>query len=100
MNPQEPAVVHEPDHKRFRLQIGSHTAYTEYIRAGNRIVFSHTEVPPPLEGQGVASRLARTALDYARAEGLRVMPLCPFVAGFIRRHPEYKDLLQAGFRVD
>lgn len=57
-------------------------------------------MPPGLEGQGVGSKLAQTGLNYARREGLRVMPLCPYIAGYISRHPEYKDLLQPGVRVD
>jgi predicted GNAT family acetyltransferase len=62
-------------------------------RPGDRIVLLHTEVLPYAEGGGVGSRLVAGALDDIRARGLRVVPLCPFVAGYIRRHPEYADLV-------
>ncbi|AZM51167.1 GNAT family N-acetyltransferase [Streptomyces sp. WAC 06738] len=64
-----------------------------YIRTPELIAFVHTEVPPEYEGRGVGSALARTALDEARAANLRVLATCPFFAGWIARHPEYKDLL-------
>ena len=60
------------------------------------ITFTHTEVDPEFEGQGVGSALARYALDQAREAGLRVRPLCPFIARWIRRHPDYADLVVAG----
>ena len=56
------------------------------------------EISLELEGQGIAGRLVRTALDYARAQKLKVMPLCPFTAGFIHRHAEYQDLVLEGYR--
>jgi predicted GNAT family acetyltransferase len=65
----------------------------EYRRDGSRIVYTHTVVPPYLEGHGIAGRLAWHALDYAREEGLTVVPLCPYVADYIDRHPEYADLV-------
>jgi hypothetical protein len=58
------------------------------------LVLVHTEVPPALEGRGLASRLARAALELARARGVKVIVLCPFVAAFIERHPEFKDLVR------
>jgi predicted GNAT family acetyltransferase len=66
-----------------------------YLQSPGRIVFVHTEVPPELRGRGIASELARRALDYARREGLRVVVQCPFVAGYLRAHPEYADLLES-----
>ncbi len=57
------------------------------------IVLVHTEVAPTEEGQGTGSRLVRDALDDIRARGLRVAPVCPFVAAYLRRHPEQRDLV-------
>ena len=57
------------------------------------IVLVHTEVEPQAEHSGVGSRLVQGALDDIRARGLRLVPLCPFVAAFLRRHPEYADLV-------
>src|SRR5258706_861290 len=62
--------------------------------AGDRITLVHTEVLPDAEGMGVGSRLARGALDDARARGLKVTVVCPFIAAYLRRHPgEYEDLV-------
>ena len=68
-------------------------AATWYRRHRGKIIFTHTEVPPELEGHGVGGALARAALTYARKEGLRVVPLCPFIAAFIKRHKEFQDLV-------
>lgn len=56
-------------------------------------MFTHTDVDDAYSGQGLAARLARTALDTARDRRLRVTPLCPYIAGYIRKHPEYVDLV-------
>jgi len=58
-------------------------------------VFTHTEIDPEFEGKGLGSQLARGALDAVRAEGSRVVPLCPFMAGYIERHPDYQALVDA-----
>jgi predicted GNAT family acetyltransferase len=63
-----------------------------YSERGGVIDMRHTEVPAALEGRGVANELARAALDYAREKKLRVIPTCPFVRSYIRRHPQYADL--------
>ncbi len=68
-------------------------AVTEYKLARGMMIFTHTEVPPVFEGQGVAGKLVRTALEHARAAGLAVWPVCPFVRSYIRRHPEFQDLV-------
>ena len=85
---------------RFELSVEGQTAVTEYMMPGDKIIFTHTEVPVALEGNGVAGLLAKTALEWAKEQGLKVMPLCPYVAGYIKRHPEWKALLLEGFRVD
>jgi predicted GNAT family acetyltransferase len=59
------------------------------------MVLLHTEVPQPLEGQGLAAKLTRFALDFAREKHLRVVPLCPYTSSFLRKHKEYQDLVSA-----
>ena len=87
-------VRDNPAASRFELACDTAIAFVEYRReADNRIVLTHTEVPEALTGQGVGSRLARGTLDRLRANGLTVVPRCEFVAAFIGRHPEYRDLL-------
>ncbi|MFZ4519312.1 MAG: GNAT family N-acetyltransferase [Microthrixaceae bacterium] len=89
-----PEVVHVPDQRRFELLLGAErVGLAEYVRRGGRYVFVHTEVDPRLEGRGLGTVLIRTALDTARAEQAEVVPLCPFVAAFIERHPDYRDLV-------
>ena len=82
-----------PAASRFEMTSGDSTAFMEYRRAGDRIVLTHTEVPEALSGRGVGSKLVRGVLDALRAEGAKVVPRCGFVAAYIGRHPEYRDLL-------
>ena len=91
-------VIHNTAAKRFEISLDGQLAFSKYLLAGEMIVIEHTEVPVELEGKGLASLIVRTALDYARAQKLKVMPLCPFTAGFIHRHPEYQDLVLEGYR--
>lgn len=73
-------------------------AIAQYSLDGDRIIFTHTAVPPAHEGQGIGSALIRFALKSARDRGLKVVPLCPFVAALMRKHPEEQDLLDPEFR--
>ncbi|QIX25827.1 N-acetyltransferase [Nocardioides sp. JQ2195] len=86
-------VQDNKDQNRFEARIDGQVAgFAEYVREGDRITFTHTEVS--VEGQGVGSALARQALDAVRAEGgLVVVPRCPFIKGWIEKHPDYQDLL-------
>lgn len=96
---QIPIANNEAAH-RFEARVGDHLAVADYtLTKQNMLVFTHTEVPEALAGQGLASKLIRFALDHARAEHLTVMPLCPFVKAFILRHPEYRDLVTPGFHL-
>jgi len=81
------------DH-RFELDVEGHTAFAHYRLAPGVITFTHTEVPKELSGRGIGSQLARGALEAARAQGLTVVAECPFVAGYIAKHPEFSDLLR------
>ncbi len=92
-------VVHQPDKKRFAILLDGKEAVLEYIPAKKYLVFTHTEVPQSHEGKGLASRLAHTGLEYAKEVNQPVLPLCPYVAMYIRRHPEYKPLVLPGFNV-
>jgi predicted GNAT family acetyltransferase len=90
-------IQHDEAGSRFYLQGESGTAFINYRRDNGAMLFLHTEVPPEMKGGGIGSMLVRAALDYARSLGLRIVPLCPFVAAWIRRHPEYgKDVQQPG----
>lgn len=92
-------ILHLEDARVFQTEIDGKKGVVEYLQVANRIIFTHTEVDPALEGRGIASQLARHVLEYAREKGFEVMPLCPYIAGYINRHPEYKTLLMKGVNV-
>lgn len=83
-------IENNPAEKRFQVEVDGHLAQLQYIETAHNITFTHTEVPEELEGQGIGSRLAKHALDYAVEHELRIIPVCPFVASYIRRHAEYQ----------
>lgn len=87
-------IVNNRAEHRYELAVGGHIAATYYDIAGGVITFVHTEVPPELGGQGIGSKLVKGALDQVRADGLRVVAQCPFVKGWIDKHPDYADLLK------
>lgn len=78
---------------RFEMAIEGQTAFVTYRRGEGIIYLNHAEVPPELEGRGIGGKLVRATLDAVRAEGLKVVPRCSFVAAFIRRNAAYQDLL-------
>ena len=95
-DPTVPAVRHDAAAQRFEIVLGDYRSVVDYTIDGDRVVFTHTLVPPELRGRGVAEKLVRAALDWARQERKRVVPMCSYVAKFIERHPEYRDLLAEG----
>jgi uncharacterized protein len=87
-------LADDADGERFVARLdGAVVGAAYYVRRGDRIVFTHTEVDDAHEGHGIGSALARYALDAARAEGKRVVPRCPFIAAYIARHADYADLV-------
>lgn len=92
MSESTPDVVRNDAQHRFEIHQDGQLAQLTYDESGDEIALVHTEVPPSLEGDGYGSALAQAALEYARAEHLRVIPSCPFVAAYIQKHPQYQDL--------
>jgi uncharacterized protein len=88
-------VVDNPDKNRFELDIDGHMAAAHYRLASGVITFTHTEVPSALAGRGIGSKLAGGALDLVRAKRLKVIAQCEFIAGYLKKHPDYADLLAA-----
>jgi uncharacterized protein len=87
-------VTDVPQAGRYEARAGDRVlGQANYQRQGDRVVFTHTEVDPDAEGSGVGGTLVRGALDDVRAHGLRVVPRCSFVRGYIERHPDYADLV-------
>ena len=93
-------VVNNEAEKRFEVNLDGKIAKLQYMRHGGDIYYTHTEVPKEFEGQGVASAMAKSALDFARENGLTVYPTCPYVSSYIRRHKEYQDLVPHTPRAD
>jgi predicted GNAT family acetyltransferase len=87
------AIRHEPAARRFAADVGGKAAYITYRELDPKLLeLNHTYVPPERRGGGIASQLTARALEYARERGFRVVPSCPFVAAYIERHPEYREL--------
>ncbi|MGZ3377549.1 MAG: GNAT family N-acetyltransferase [Phenylobacterium sp.] len=83
---------------RFEVSLDGETAFADYHLHPDHITLPHTVVPPAFEGKGVGSALAKAALGYAREHGLTVKPVCPFIAGYIQKHPEWADIVDPTFR--
>ena len=87
------SVVHNPDENRFESIVIGHTAVLDYMLTDETITFTHTGVPPAIENRGIGSRLAKAGLEYARENKLKVRSLCWFVSKYMRRNPEYQELI-------
>jgi predicted GNAT family acetyltransferase len=90
-------VVDNEERSRYELRVDdSVVGCIPYAAIGESIVLIHTDIEPGHEGRGFGSRLVSGALDDIRARGLTVVPVCPFVRSYLRRHPEYQDLVAHG----
>ena len=87
-------VTNNEQKSRYETTVDGHQAWAAYNRDGDTITFTHTEVDPELEGKGIAGAVVKHALDEARAQKLGVVAACSYVASYVRRHPEYQDLLR------
>lgn len=87
-------VTHNADARRFEIDLGGAIAFTTYELRSDTLVLPHTETPPGPAGRRAGPALAEAAFAYARANGLFVMPTCPFIARYIRAHPEHQTLLR------
>jgi predicted GNAT family acetyltransferase len=88
-------VRDNPELQRFELGTSAGLAVAEYRRDGDVLTIFHTEVPPALRGRGIGEKLVRGVLDDVRRRGLKVVPRCWFVRGFVDNNPEYRDVVQA-----
>jgi predicted GNAT family acetyltransferase len=86
-------VTDHPDAGRFEMTLdGERIGFLQYEPSAGRMVLSHVEIDPRFEGRGLGGELTKVALDEFRARGVTVVPQCPFIAHYIRAHPEYADL--------
>ena len=93
--PEALSVSHNPAAGQFEIRTEHGTALLRYAHRGAELELIHTEVPDALEGRGYGAALAKAALEYAAAENMKVIPSCPFVSAYIRRHPEHAGLVAA-----
>jgi uncharacterized protein len=91
----EITVTDVPDKERFEAHTdgGDLAGFVTYQLTDKIIVYTHTEVLPQYEGQGVGSALARTVMDDARAQGRTVVPMCPYISAWLEKHPGYEDIV-------
>lgn len=82
------SVVDNPALSRFELPVDGQTAFLAYERGRDSIRLLHTEVPEPFRGRGFGEAIVKGALGRARAEGLRIIAVCPFVRAYLRKHPD------------
>lgn len=86
-------ITHDRAARQFHVDVDGRRGVIDYVLRGHVMTITHTGVPPEIGGRGIAAELTRTALDTARRENWKVVPACSYAAAFIRRHPEFADLL-------
>ena len=93
-------IVNNEQQQQFQVRMEGELAYLEYRLYKGDIALMHTEVPEKLAGRGIASALAEYAIKYAREKKIPVMVYCPFVASWLKKHPENRDVLDPKYRDD
>ncbi|MXV37105.1 N-acetyltransferase [Flavobacteriaceae bacterium Ap0902] len=83
--------------KRFELEYNGHLAFINYGEFGKSIALVHTEAEPELKGTGAASALVEKTLTHLKEEGKEILPYCPYVFAYIKRHPEWKEIVNPQF---
>jgi predicted GNAT family acetyltransferase len=98
MDKEQYAISNNEKEQRFEIHEGEEVAYLEYRYYKTAMALMHTLVPEVLNGKGVASALAHYALEWAREHKKPVIVYCPFVAAYLKRHPEYNDIIENNYR--
>jgi hypothetical protein len=93
MDSPGPEITLNAKSQRFESKVDGLLCRCDYRMHGNTMMLVHTEVPPQLEGRGIASLLVRAAFDHARQNGMDVLPVCSYVRTWVERHPEVSPLL-------
>lgn len=85
-------VIHNPTESRFEVWVDGQLAKLDYLEEGDTIVMTHAGVPYQFRGHGLAGKITQAGLEYAKSKSLRVIPMCSYVAAYIRRNPQYAEL--------
>lgn len=86
-------VEHNEARSRFEMRVEEKISLVDYMKRGNVLIVTHTEVPAELEGRGIAAALTKALLEYVRSNSLKVRPVCPYTKAYIQKHTEYNDLV-------
>ena len=92
-------LIDNTEAKQYEFHVDGHVPRIEYIKTKEKIFLTHTEVPKALEGKGVGSALVKAVLKDIERQELTLVPLCPFVAAYIKRHPEWRKLVLKGIKI-
>lgn len=92
-------LINNENKNRYEMHVDGHVPIIEYIHRNHKIFLTHTEVPKELGGRGIGSQLVRKTLEDIKKRDLVLVPLCPFVASYISRHPEWKELVMKGINI-
>ncbi|GAB5557336.1 MAG: GNAT family N-acetyltransferase [Schleiferiaceae bacterium] len=92
-------VIDNTEKRRFETEVDGHIAMVEYILREEDIYLTHTEVPKAIGGRGIAHDLVDTIFNIVAERGMKIVPLCPYVAVYLKRHPERASQLKDGFGV-
>lgn len=93
MNVNEPALINNESIHNFEMTIDGHRSFIDYRINGGKVHLIHTEVPKELEGKGVAALLVQKTFEYLEERGLKIVPICPYVQHFLKRHPEWNRIV-------
>lgn len=92
-------LIDNSEAKQYEIHVDGLVPRIEYIKAKDKIYLTHTEVPRGLEGKGIGTSLVKAVLEDIKKKDLTLVPMCPFVAMYIKRHPEWKKLVLKGINI-
>lgn len=93
-------LIDNTEAKQYEFHVGNYIPKIEYIKTNTGDIYlTHTEVPVELEGKGIGGQLVKKVLADIEQKGLRLVPLCPFVAGYIQKHPEWRKIVMRGINI-
>jgi len=96
MNYNESKLKVNSELHRLELEVEGSIAFIKYKLDGDMLFLIHTEVPPALEGKGAGSAIVQKALQYAKDNNFKIVPICPFVQSYLKRHKEWNDIIVPG----
>lgn len=99
METMEHQLIDNEAKKQYEIHVDGSIVRIEYIKAKDKIYLTHTEVPKEMEGKGLASAIVNLVLEDIKSKDLTLVPMCPFVAMYIKRHPEWRNLVLKGINI-